>query len=125
MKAPQFGPRVDAFLSALGERRALLARLQVWGNFPKVMRAHYLAQRGRCAYCGRMLETSVPANFHRPKVTWDHVWPRSSTAGRGRLRNKVLAHSACNTTKADRRPWACEKLFCEITYSIIEDLTRC
>lgn len=70
-------------------------------------RQYWRAQDGRCGICGRPIR---PA-FGSPQLTFDHVWPKSRTAGAffpdG---NYVLAHQACNHAKADRRPTPCEVL---------------
>lgn len=49
-------------------------------------------------------------------ITLDHVWPRSRN---GQSANNVLlACAKCNMRKADRKPYACEILYCQITYEI-------
>ena len=50
--------------------------------------------------------------------TREHVIPKFH--GGGSKRNILLAHSNCNTLKGNRMPFACERLYCEIIYSIHE-----
>lgn len=84
------------------------------------MRPFYLAQWSRCPYCGERLPIGRCPKTQ--KATWDHVHPKSKT-GRGRQDNKVLAHSRCNTRKANRLPYPCEILFLEVTTEIAKAIT--
>jgi hypothetical protein len=108
---------------ALRDRVVLLCHWRIWGAFPVAMRAFYVAQRGRCPYCPALLNpTDLPHSKAPLRATWDHVFPKSRF--RYRVRNKVLAHSRCNTQKGGRPPTACESLFLEITNAIVDDLRK-
>lgn len=66
------------------------------------------AQGGVCHICGQPL----PRKMNSPKMTIDHVWPKSLIATflctyEG---NSLLAHAKCNGMKGDRRPTGCERL---------------
>lgn len=68
-------------------------------------RLYYEAQQGRCGICGAQMKRS----FESPKLTFDHVWPKSWAAHAGgaeckMLGNLLLAHAACNTSKDDAPP---------------------
>lgn len=95
-----------------------------WGNFPKSLRRWYIAQNGRCAYCGRTVELRErlhPGEYpyqRRVVPSSDHVRPRSKRNGAG-LGNKVLACAYCNKRKADRPPRPCEIFFAHVTAELV------
>lgn len=69
----------------------------------------FVLQFGRCFLCDK------PMLGLR---TREHVIPKFH--GGGNKRNILLAHGKCNTLKGNRMPFACERLYCEIIYSIHE-----
>jgi hypothetical protein len=106
--------------------QAEINALAPWGHFPKKLRRFYVAQNGKCAYCGRIVEftSSIKRHEHvKPhKVVpiCDHVRPRLGGNGHDlSVGNKVLACCYCNRRKADRQPYPCELLFAAITAEIV------
>lgn len=69
-------------------------------------RTYYRAQGGCCYLCGKPLSP----RFSSPKLTIEHVWPRSRAAAQTYDGDLLLAHSRCNGAKADRLPTGCERL---------------
>lgn len=63
----------------------------------------YDAQGGKCGICrGRMKRV-----FNSPKLTFDHVWPKSRAAAHQDdkfLGNLLLVHDRCNKGKDDSPP---------------------
>jgi 5-methylcytosine-specific restriction endonuclease McrA len=84
-----------------------IAKTMRWGTFPRHMRRRYLAQRGRCPYCGHPLSLGAKGD---DVATRDHVQPRSRGGG-GQTDNLVLAHIRCNRVKGSRMPRPCERLY--------------
>jgi 5-methylcytosine-specific restriction endonuclease McrA len=79
----------------------------------------WLAQSGRCAYCGTQL-AFPPGQL---KVTVDHVYPKSR--GFNRDGNQLLSHQRCNNKKKARSPRPCEELLLHITNEILSTIRRC
>lgn len=105
----------------------LLRTKSLWLEFPRDMRAMFLAQRGRCPYCGHPLQIAYifrpnapPAEVPR-STNRDHIWPRRFRPGK--TNDLVLAHVHCNTEKGDRHPHPCEVLFGRFTAEITADIT--
>lgn len=74
-----------------------------WFAMHFMRRAYYEAQGGTCGICG----CHMPRAFNSPKLTFDHVWPKSWAAARPEskfLGNLLLAHSRCNDAKGDATP---------------------
>ena len=68
-------------------------------------RQFYTAQQGRCGICRNRMKR----NFHSPKISFDHVWPKAWAGASGDqkfLGNLLLTHESCNTAKADTMPTA-------------------
>lgn len=87
-----------------------------WGCFPRKHRRLFLAQRGRCPYCGD--EMDVSGRKRRSYPSREHVKPRH--AGHTfQLGNSLLAHAKCNWRKGGRPPFPCEILFAEVTAVIV------
>jgi 5-methylcytosine-specific restriction endonuclease McrA len=107
---------------ALSKRRFLWKNVRLWGQFPVKFRAFYLAQRGRCPYCGALIDISRPRGERPSQCTFDHVRPKAR-GGKGVVRNKVLAHEVCNRAKARRPPHACELFFLAVTNEIKRAIT--
>lgn len=63
-------------------------------------------QHGRCGICGYRIRSIKHASI-------DHVVPKSK--GGDDYGNRVVAHVACNTRKADRMPTGCELLWLEVS----------
>lgn len=61
-------------------------------------------QDGRCYICDRVFRDE---NW----TTFDHVVPRCEGGGDGD--NILLAHNPCNSMKADRLPYPCERVYLE------------
>lgn len=75
-------------------------------------RLFHTAQDGQCGICRQPMK----ASFESPKLTFDHVWPKSwaivpENSIMGFIGNLLLVHSACNEAKADREPTADEIAF--------------
>ncbi len=74
----------------------------------------YVAQLGRCAYCGDELvfakrgEPNFGNGYLKP--TYDHIIPKVR-GGTNDMNNLVLVHGKCNITKADYMPEEIIKLF--------------
>lgn len=111
----------------------LLRNRGIWGNFPRDMRPYFLAQRGRCPYCDRLLITlsqgsakfKCKADRKREEqwhASWDHVFPRSRWGNH--KGSKIVCHIVCNRLKADRHPHPCEVLFRDITTGIVDEIDR-
>lgn len=96
-----------------------------WGSFPRRHRRFFVAQNGRCPYCGlplklvRSLEfgANVSASTADAPST-EHVFPRW-LGGTLHIGNKVVAHALCNKIKGAREPYPCEILFARITGDIV------
>lgn len=61
-----------------------------------IVHALYVAQRGRCFYCG--------ARKMLGELTRDHVFPRTHGGSNGMTENGILSCAPCNAEKADRLP---------------------
>jgi hypothetical protein len=111
-------------MTRLADCCRLLNTKPIWGNFPRKMRAFFLAQRGGCPYCGSQFDLAIQ-HGNVPNMecaSWDHVFPRARH--KDRERNVVLAHRQCNSDKSNREPRPCEVLFCEFVWDIIDDIAR-
>jgi 5-methylcytosine-specific restriction endonuclease McrA len=60
----------------------------------------YLAQNGRCAYCGCLMDLVQREPPKPNEATFDHVIPKSR-GGRGLTDNTVLACRECNRAKGN------------------------
>lgn len=80
----------------------------------------HICQRRHCYLCGGRLP---PVTVHsKAFITLDHIVPRSA-GGTRQPPNVALAHSNCNTHKANRMPRACERLYGEATGEILRFIT--
>lgn len=102
--------------------------LIAWGNFPRKLRRLYIAQNGKCPYCGHQIPMlPSPSKWQRAEPgdrhpTKDHVNPRRPPDGPGdtlRIGNRVVACLWCNKEKGCRPPRPCEVLFAEITGELV------
>jgi 5-methylcytosine-specific restriction endonuclease McrA len=92
---------LDYRIRRLGVRFWLTFRNRVMSKFKKQNKGKLT-----CTYCG---SKNLVANFNLPiplnkKATLDHVIPRAKGGSEFSLSNLVVACSACNTKKADKRP---------------------
>lgn len=72
---------------------------------PVSKRDLFLAQGGKCFYCGRFM-SAFPwqARVNVGGYTHDHFYPKSKPIPIPKIENKVLACHKCNTTKANTPP---------------------
>ena len=102
-----------------------IRKMQPWGPFPCRLRRFYIAQNGKCAYCGnRMALVYSNNNFKRFPLaaSRDHVRPKSK-GHKLEMGNKVLACSRCQHAKGARDPRPCELFYAAITAEIVVGLT--
>jgi 5-methylcytosine-specific restriction endonuclease McrA len=66
----------------------------------------FLAQGGKCFYCGRFMKAFAWNKYNPQGWTRDHFWPKSKPDGIvvAQEENAVLACSKCNSTKSNVMP---------------------
>lgn len=76
------------------------------------------AQAGLCFLCGDHLTADAIEPDDPMRASFDHVVPRCR--GGRNTGNRLAAHQVCNGRKADRLPYACERLFLSVVTIIVD-----